>query len=186
MRLRLLLTLLLVAGGPVFVVGGLAQACTCGAPLPFAKAVKEADAVFAGVVTSLEQTSGERAFLGSTPYGNFAYTFTVDEVVAGEVGPTIEVNAHSSGASCGLKFQKAARYIVFAYEGRGRLETNMCSRTERVNQTVAFGGKAPLGETRAETSADAETDAGPQLVLVGVAAIIGAGALLVLLGLRRR
>lgn len=167
-------------------VPGRAMACTCGAPLPFDRAVKEADAVFAGVVSSSEQTSGERSFLGSAPYGNFAYTFEVDEVVAGEVGARIEVNAHSSGASCGIKFQEGPRYIVFAYEGRRGLETYSCTRTETVNQTVTFGGKAPLGETRAEASTDAGTEAGSQLVLVGVVALVGVGAVLVLVRLRRR
>ncbi len=101
--------------------------------------------------------------------------------MAGEVGHAIEVNSHSSGAACGVKFQEGPRYIVFAYENRGRLETNMCSRTERVNQTVAFGGEAPVGEPRAESFTNAETEAGvPTLLMVG-AALISLAALIVLL-----
>lgn len=180
MRVRLALTLLLVAGGLVFAVPGRALACSCSPSPPFDKAVKEADVVFAGVVTSSEQTSGQ-SFPGSSPYGNFVYTFEVDEVVAGDVGRTIEVSSHSSGAACGIRFQEGPRYIAFAYEGRRGLETYSCSRTERINETVDFGGEAPTGEPRAEGPTDTETEAGPRLVLVGAAALIGAGVLLVLL-----
>ena len=69
--------LLLVAGGLVFVVSDSAEACWCSQPPPFDKAVKQAEAVFAGVVTSIEPTS----------QANFKYNFEVDEVVVGEVGP---------------------------------------------------------------------------------------------------
>jgi len=48
MKARLLLTTLLVAGGLVFVIPGQAMACSCATPPSFEKAVKQADAVFAG------------------------------------------------------------------------------------------------------------------------------------------
>jgi hypothetical protein len=160
MKVRLLLTALLVTGGLVFVVPGRAHACTCGPPPPFDEAVKEAEAVFVGAVTSVEPTSE----------ANLVYNFEVDEVVAGDVGPSIGVNAYWSGSSCGIKLRERLRYIVFTYEGRGGLRTNMCTRTDRVALTDAFGGKAP--------------DEGQGLALVGVVAIVGAGAVLVLVRTR--
>ncbi len=185
MRLRLALTLLLVAGGLVFVVPGRALACSCSPNPSFERAVQEADAVFVGVVTSSEQTSGQRSFLGSEPYGNFVYTFDVDEVLAGEVGPTIEVGSHSSGASCGIRFQEGARYVVFAYEGRRGLDTYSCSRTERINETVDFGLEAPTGKpVDPDVGASGESkpmDASPSPVLVGAAALLGAAGILTLL-----
>ena len=80
--------------------------------------------------------------------------------------------------------------MVFADERDGRLETYLCSRTEPINETVTFGGEIPVGETQAgtSTSTGTETEAGlPTLLLVG-AALIGLGALVVLLPrlLRRR
>jgi hypothetical protein len=159
MKVRLLLTALLVTGGLVFVVPGRAHACTCGPPPPFDEAVKEAKAVFVGAVTSVEPTSEV----------NLDYNFEVDEVVAGDVGPSIGVNAYSSGSSCGIKFRERLRYIVFAYEGRGGLRTDMCTRTDRVALTDAFGGNPP--------------DEG-QGLLVGAVAIVGAGAVLVLMRAR--
>jgi len=179
MRVRLLLVVMLVAGGLVFVTPGRALACSCDAPQPFGKAVKEADAVFAGVVTSLEQTSGQRSFLGSAPYGYFAYTFEVDEVVAGDVGSTVEVRAHSSGASCGIKFREEARYIVFGYDGRRGLEASLCSRTERINETVTFGGETPVRDPQVGPPI-VDGNETRSTVLIVAAVLIGLGALVVL------
>jgi hypothetical protein len=181
MKVRLLLTLVLVAGGLVFVVPGGAFACSCAPTPSFDRAVKEADAVFAGAVVSSVQTSGQRGFFGSTPYGNFVYTFEVEEVVAGGVGPTVEVSAHSSGAACGMRFRERARYIVYAYEGRRGLETFLCSRTERINETVDFGGSAPVGKPPADTPSEIDPEPDPGPVLVGAAALVAIGGLLVLL-----
>jgi hypothetical protein len=181
MKVRLLLTLMLVAGGLVFVVPGRALACSCAPTPSFEKAVKDADAVFAGVAASSEQTSGQRGFFGSKPYGNFVYTFEVDEIVSGDVGPTVEVSSHSSGASCGIRFRERARYIVFAYESRGRLETFLCSPTERINETVNFGGSAPVGKPPPDPPAEIVASPDPRPVLAGAAAVLGVGVLLVLL-----
>jgi hypothetical protein len=179
MKVRLLLTLMLVAGGLVFVVPGRAFACSCAPTPSFDKAVKEADAVFVGAAVSSEQTSGQRGFFPST-YGNFVYTFEVEEVVAGKVGPTVEVSSHSSGASCGIRFRERARYIVFAYEGRRGLETGLCSPTERIKETVDFGGSPPVGKTPAETPPEIAPDPPPGPVLLGAAALVAVGGLLVL------
>jgi hypothetical protein len=181
MKVRLLLTLMLVAGGLVFVVPGEALACSCAPTPSFEKAVKDADAVFAGVVVSSEQTSGRPGFFGSTPYGNFVYTFEVDEVVSGDVGPTVEVSSHSSGATCGIRFRGRVRYLVFAYESRRGLETSLCSPTERIHETADLGGTAPVGKAPAETPPTIALGPDPWPVLVGAAAVLGVGVLLVLL-----
>jgi len=181
MKARLLLTALLVAGGLVFVVPGRAMACSCSSPPPFEKAVKQADAVFVGEVASSDPVDGRRRFTGITVDGLVSYSFAVEEVVAGDVGSGVEVISHSSGATCGFPFQEGNRYVVFAYEGEGRLETNLCSRTEQINETVTFGGEIPVGETQARNSTDTETEAGLPTVLWVGAALIVLGALVVLL-----
>jgi len=188
MKARLLLTALLVAGGLVFVIPGRAMACSCVSPPPFEKAVKQADAVFVGEVASSDPVDGRQRFTGITVDGLVSYSFAVEEVVAGDVGSGVEVISHSSGATCGFPFQEGDRYVVFAYEGDGGLETNLCSRTEQINETVTFGGETPVGETQAGTSTDADTEAGlPTMLLLG-GALISLGALAVLLPrlLRRR
>lgn len=181
MRTRLLLTILLVAGGLVFAVPGRALACSCAPPPSLEVAVKDADAAFVGVVTSSEQVDG----LGGGPVvpagGNFLYTFAVDEVLGGEVGSSIEVNSHSEGASCGIKFREKTRYIVFAYESRRGLETHLCTRTETVGTSASFGGRPPAGEVEPSGAQNEPGgEAGPPALLVGAAAILAAAALVAL------
>jgi len=175
MKARLLLTLMLVAGVLVFVVPGRAMACSCVPPPPFEKAVKQADAVFVGEVASSEPVDGMNSD------GLVSYSFAVEEVVSGEVGTGVEVISHSSSATCGFPFQEGDRYVVFADERDGRLETYLCSRTEPINETVSFGGETPVGEPRAGTPTVVETEAGPPTALFVGVTLIGLGALVVLL-----
>ena len=186
MKARLLLTALLVAGGLVFVVPGRAMACSCMSPPPFEKSVKQADAVFVGEVASSAPVDGRQRFMGMMSDELVAYGFAVEEVVAGDVGSSVEVITHSSSATCGFPFQEGDRYVVFADEREGRLETYLCSRTEPINETVTFGGETPVGETQAETSTDTETDAGPPTMLLLGAALIGLGLVVLLPRLLRR
>ena len=181
MKIRLLLTLMLVAGGLVFVVPGRAMACSCVPPPPFEKAVKQADAVFVGEVASSEPVDGRQPFAGIMSDGLVSYSFAVEEVVAGDVGSGVKVISHSSGATCGFPFHEGDRYVVFADERDGRLETNLCSRTEQINETLTFGGEAPVGETQAGSPTDDETETTPPTALIMGAALIGLGALVVLL-----
>jgi hypothetical protein len=157
------------------------MACSCVPPPPFEQSVKQADAVFVGEVASSDPVNGRQRFTGITVDGLVSYSFAVEEVVAGDVGSGAEVISHSSGATCGFPFQEGDRYVVFADERDGRLETNLCSRTETINETVSFGGEAPTGETRAGTSTDTETEAGFPMALWVGAALIGLGTLVVLL-----
>jgi hypothetical protein len=154
MKVRLLLTLMLLAGGLVFLVPGRAMACTCVPSPPFEKAVKQADAVFVGEVASSGPLDGRRRFMGIMSDGLVSYSFVVEEVVAGEVGSSVEVISHSSSATCGFPFQEGDRYVVFADERDGRLETYLCSRTEPINETVTFGGETPVEETRADAATE--------------------------------
>lgn len=186
MHARLLLTALLVAGGLVFVIPGRAMACSCVSPPPFDKAVKQADAVFVGEVASSEPVDGRQRFTGIMSDGLVSYSFAVEEVVAGDVSSGVEVISHSSSATCGFPFKEGDRYVVFADERDGRLETYLCSRTEPINETVTFGGETPVGETQAGTSTDTESEAGlPTVFWVG-AALIGLGLVVLLPRLLRR
>ncbi|HWL50684.1 MAG TPA: hypothetical protein VNT92_12470, partial [Acidimicrobiia bacterium] len=148
---------------------------------PFEKAVKQADAVFVGEVASSEPVDGRQRFMGMMADELVSYSFAVEEVVAGDVGSGVEVISHSSTATCGFPFQQGDRYVVFADERDGRLETYLCSRTEPINETVTFGGEPPTGETRAGTPSDIETEAGLPLAIWVGAALLGLGMLAVLL-----
>ncbi|MGH2749774.1 MAG: hypothetical protein ACRDK3_02690 [Actinomycetota bacterium] len=181
MRTRWLLTILLLAGGVVFAVPGPALACSCAPPPPLEAAVEDADAAFVGVVTSSERTDRPSGGPVVAAGGNFLYTFAVDEVLGGGVESAIEVNSHSEGASCGIKFREGGRYIVFAYESRRGLQTHLCTRTETVGASVSFGGRPPAGEVEPSGAQnDPGGEAGPPGLLVGAAAILALVALVAL------
>jgi hypothetical protein len=176
MRIRLLLVMLLVAGGLVFVLPGRAEACSCAGPPSFEKAVRQADAVFVGEVTSSRSHEGPQRFLGFRSDELVGYTFAVDEVVTGEVGASVEVVSHYSEATCGFPFQEGDRYVVFADQRDGRLETYLCSRTEAINETVSFGGETPVPERQVGPPIVDGNEARSTVIIVG-AALIGFGAL---------
>ena len=189
MTARLLLTALLVAGGLVFVVPGQAMACSCVSPPPFEKAVKQADAVFVGEVASSGPVGGRQRFMGMMSDELVAYSFAVEEVVAGDVGSGVEVISHSSSATCGFPFKEGDRYVVFADERDGRLETYLCSRTEpdQRNRDLRRGDTGGGDSGRELRPTPRARPASQRCSLVG-AALIGLGALVVLLPrlLRRR
>ncbi|MDQ4058346.1 MAG: hypothetical protein M3124_04405 [Actinomycetota bacterium] len=146
----LLLTLLLVAGGLVFAIPGPAYACSCAPPPPIDKAIEQSDAVFTGTVIASEPPAGGEIWSGAEAV---TYTFTVGRVVAGDIGSEVEVTTAAMEVSCGIEFRENTRYVVFATAAGGSLETNLCTRTEPINETTgSFGGDLP-GKSPTETEA---------------------------------
>jgi len=189
-RLLLLLVLLLVAGGLVFSSSVPAFACTCAAPSPGEKALEdaiaEADAVFVGTVTSISRRDAPEGSLAAPAFGPVTYTFAVKDVIAGHLGVRTEVVSDASGAACGFRFREETRYVVFAYEREERLETNICSRTERFDGPTELGIVSPTKEApkRGTTSGEAAGDraeqpddgGAPAAVVVVGAALLAGGA----------
>ena len=144
---RVLLATLLLVGGLVFALPGTAFACSCVPNPPVEVAIEQSDAVFTGTVTSSEPPRGGDVMSGVEPV---TYTFAVDRVVAGDVGSTVDVTTAAMEASCGIEFREGTRYVVFAMNSEGNLETNLCTRTEQINATT---GEYPPGKTPTETEA---------------------------------
>jgi len=144
---RVTFVTLLLAGGLVFALPGRALACSCVPHPPVEKAIEQSDAVFTGTVTASDPPTGGEIWSGAVP---ITYTFAVDRVVAGEVGSTVEVTTAAMEASCGIEFREGTRYVVFATESGGFLETNLCTRTEQINATT---GEYPPGKTTSEIEA---------------------------------
>ncbi|MEV4160999.1 hypothetical protein [Nonomuraea dietziae] len=107
-----LLTFLAVLAGFLLVPAGAACACSC-APFEPRTAVGDAASVFTGTVTGLRQLPGSP--LGPRP--PFVVTFAVDQVYRGERQATVEVATNADSASCGYRFTRGARYLVFASDG---------------------------------------------------------------------
>lgn len=107
-----LLAFLAVLAGFLLVPAGAACACSC-APFEPRTAVGDAASVFTGTVTGLRQLHGSP--LG--PTAPFVVTFAVDQVYRGERQATVEVATNADSASCGYRFTRGARYLVFASDG---------------------------------------------------------------------
>lgn len=116
--------LLVVMVAPALVVVGATQAiaCSCIPRQPDKVAVKDAAAVFTG--TMVEADVAEPGFSPGT------WTFAVDTVYkGGAVTETQDVTSQTQSAACGLTFKEEKRYAVFAYDDKGKLETNSCMNT---------------------------------------------------------
>lgn len=149
------------------------QACDCPEPPPPTDALEDADAVFAGEVTSLREVGDE----GPGPW--LLARIEVTEVWKGEVHEVVEVRTHAHGATCGYGFEEGRADIVYAsIDDEGRFRTNLCARTAPLDQ--ADEDLAALGDGEQPRRGDAvgEVDDGRAGWLVGLAAVALAGVLL--------
>ena len=117
-----------------------ASACSCVPPPPPEQALEEAEAVFVGMVTRLDQRE---------PHGRLPQvqvTLRVQRSFKGDLGSTVEIHTATSSAACGFSFREGQRYLVYAHpreDGpRGLLATSLCTRTAHLDHAredlVAF------------------------------------------------
>jgi len=118
-----------------------AIACTCMPTAGPEKELEQADAVFAGKVSSSKRHNGAR------PFDDVEVEFVVERVWKGQVTKRFRIFTGSSSDSCGYRFKKNRTYLVYAYgkvdEG---LQTGICSRTRRLKD--AHQDLNVLGEGR--------------------------------------
>jgi hypothetical protein len=63
----------------------------------------------------------------------------MDEKIAGDVGPSVDVYSERTGAACGYRFRMGTTYLVFPYRSNdGRLMATICSDTRPINQAQAL------------------------------------------------
>lgn len=107
-------------------------ACDCAAPPPPKKALEGSAAVFSGKVTQVK-------IVDQTKH----VTIEVDRVWKGTVGNKVVVTTATDGAACGFDFtvKGDATYLIYAYENKGVLGTNICTRT-----TTLAAGAADIKE----------------------------------------
>ena len=116
-----------------------ALACTCAQPASVQEGLKQADAVFLGLV--------ERFELKGT--GRIA-TFHVRTVWKGPEASHLYVATGGGDGDCGYHFIAGIEYLVFAHRGASdSLQTSICSRTkqasgEAVDDLKALGPGTPL------------------------------------------
>ena len=126
---RYTLAALLAAGLALFALaslsgGGTAHACSCDLPPGSpAEELAKADAVFAGVATSVK--AHRKLFILPSSADPVTVEFEVSHVWKGPQQETLTVSTVRSESSCGYEFQEGEWYIVYARNG----ETGLCSRT---------------------------------------------------------
>lgn len=120
---RALLLAVLVTPSLVVLSTTQALACSCIPPGPDKVAIEDADAVFSGTVSDIE----DGVDIG---FDNVTWSFAVDRVYKGaEVTEDQDVTSQTQSAACGVIFKEEKRYAIFAYENKGKLVTNICMNT---------------------------------------------------------
>jgi hypothetical protein len=191
---RLILAALLCAGGLVLLSPTSAQACSCVRG-DVATHAGWADVVFTGTLVEMRPPPDRLILSSGDPA---TYSFDVDRVHQGRVGPTAEVRSAVSGASCGLEgMRTGSRYVVFATRDDG-LWANLCGGTQLLRPAVIRRLDGVVGPGRAPTTEPPQATAGSVAAvgpdasdaLPGVPGLaLAAGALVTLggvLALRRR
>ena len=122
----LIVSLIFVA---TFTIGaGVGLACTCAPPPAPDEALAEAAAVFSGKVVQIKRHTP-----AGDIFGGVEVVFRVDRAWKGVNKSTARVFTSSQSAACGYSFSKGQTYLVYASgNSRGRLSTNLCSRTKRL------------------------------------------------------
>lgn len=114
------------------------EACSCVPPTSELK--DEADVVFVGEVVSVDaQDSGQSQ-------GARVAVLTVVERFKSAAAEILSIRTSKSAATCGVEFRVGERYLVFAFEDAGRLETGLCSTLN----TKASLAQELLGVLRAQ------------------------------------
>lgn len=124
------------------------QACECLQSPPACAAYRAADAVFAGLVTSVSPENNDYKTIAKN--GKRKVTFTLINAYRGVSGKEIEIQ--STISSCEYQFRKGEKYFVYASldTSDNSLGTSGCSRTTRLSsatEDLAFinslsGGRA--------------------------------------------
>ena len=145
---RLVLAALLGAAGLVLFTPAAAHACSCvGGDV--AAYADRADVVFTGTLVEVTPPPARLSWSSGDPA---TYSFDVERVHQGDIGPSTEVRSAVSGASCGLEgMQTGSRYVVFATLDDG-LWANLCGGTDLVRPGVVRRLERAVGPARAPVS----------------------------------
>ncbi len=118
-----------------------AQACSC-APLPEPQQAAEgADAVFSGTVLEVTSSGGLQNQV----------TIRVDEVWKGAKCGEVTITTPLDSAACGYAFQPDTSYLIYATKEKGKLSTNLCTRTRLLSE--AGDDRTALGPPKEDCGA---------------------------------
>src|SRR5882757_5334546 len=115
MRMDHLRWKLLIVAALIFLLPGMARACSCSGPgpVPINLLLKESDAIFVGTVVEVENSPDPDPRAPET--GQTRYTFAVSEEFAGTLSGEAVVYSGRGGADCSTHFKPGEQYLVYAY-----------------------------------------------------------------------
>lgn len=170
-RVLTALVVLTAASVPWLVPRG-ARACSCTTTPPPEQALADSDAVFEA--RPFGMTSDDR---------RARYSFEVDRVFKGEVGPRVEISTALHSATCGRSYKIGTQYVVYARKGpSGELTDMLCSRTRATSSAaedlqVLGAGYEPQVQLAPEPDPGPEPTEPPRISPPAAAApVAGAGA----------
>ena len=100
-----------------------ALACTCAQPVSVQEGLKQADAVFVGLVERFELRDSGRVA-----------TFRVRRAWKGLEAHRIQVATGGGDGDCGYHFIAGVEYLVFAHrDASDTLRTSICTRTKQAS-----------------------------------------------------
>jgi hypothetical protein len=146
-----------------------AQACSC-AFSGYAEAIADADAAFVGTVIQVDEPPPDRG----NGMEQVRYQFTIERS-RDPMPAWVAVHSHFGGeANCGIDLDVGQRWLIVAHGGAGRLETNGCTGTARLDaidardrgEVVLLLGAVP------ESAAGANDPVPLEIVLLGGAALL--------------
>ncbi len=122
---KLIATILIVS---MFVIAfsSLISACSCVNPGSVEQEVNESDAVFQGKVISVIKE-------GEMYKEKYKVIFNVSQGWKGEVNSVQEILTSDSSAGCGYYFEEGKEYVVYARNVEEKLQVDLCSRTNNIN-----------------------------------------------------
>lgn len=111
-----------------------AYACSCAAPRTPAEAFPEYDAIFTGLVTSVDLEEPTDSFERKV------VSFDVNESWKGIEGQAVVVHTATHGAMCGYHFEVGESYLVYSSiqetVSPDELWTHICTRTDPLEEAA--------------------------------------------------
>ena len=136
---RLVFVVGIVLSAGLLALHSMAFACTCAQPVSVQEGLRQADAVFVGLVERFELRDSGRVA-----------TFRVRRAWKGLEAHRIQVATGGGDGDCGYHFIAGVEYLVFAHrDASDALRTSICTRTkqasgEAVDDLKALGDGAPI------------------------------------------
>jgi hypothetical protein len=157
-----------------------ASACSCVDPGTAQQRKENNHAVFDGTVIAVKPSSlsifqsGAKALKAS---------FHVHEVWKGQVTPELTVLTAEGSDSCGAELKEGERYLIYASERNGKLETSLCSGntlySEAGEQLAEFGsGSVPPAPSEGLQAGESSLS-GVAVWVSGIFVVIAASAFIV-------